>query len=134
MATLFATPDYLVTTVLIPVVLLTVKALLGREVEYWLTFIYYRFNRPYDLDRNPNTHDWAMIYNPGNGCWDRCSLTFKFNILKYKSGVYIHYYTEDLKLKFIHRVSFGEWAVTGKARVVDTRHPIPAMTVTEIET
>ena len=107
----------IVTTVLIPVILVAFKTLLGVEVKYWITFLHYRFNRPYDIDNNPDTHDWLMIYNEGDGQWECCSLTFHFSFYKNKSGAFLYRYNRDWKLGFIERVNFIEWASVRKAKL-----------------
>lgn len=104
-------------SIVIPVIMMIFKSLLGDEIRYWLIFMYCYFNRPFDVDRNPDTPDWAMIFNRGNGNWECCSLTFRFGLIKQKSGVYIHYYDEDWRHRFTQRVSFEEWRSLDKAKL-----------------
>ena len=117
------TQDYLLNVVLIPVFLLVLKSLLGEEIQYWLEFLHCLFVRPYDIDKNPDTHDWAMIYNPGNGEWSYCSLTFHFGWKKEKNGVFIYHYDTTWKLKFTQRLSFKEWRNTQKGKLNSANLP-----------
>ncbi|WBC28349.1 hypothetical protein PBPMD00_0 [Pinkberry virus LS07-2018-MD00] len=95
--------------ILIPVVLAAIKTLLSNEISYWCTLIYCYFNRPFDLDNNPDTHDWCMLYNPGDGTWSPVSLTFHFSIFKGKNGVFVHRYDEKWCLVSVERVGFNRW-------------------------
>lgn len=104
-------------TFIIPVILMVVKSLVGDEIRYWLIFVYCYFNRPFDVDRNPDTLDWAMIFNQGNGLWECCSLKFHFGLIKQKTGVYINHYDDKWQLRFTHRVSFEEWRSMDKAKL-----------------
>jgi hypothetical protein len=104
--------------VLIPVFFLVLRKTFSDEVTYWMTFIYCYFYRPFDLDGNPETHDWAMIYNNGNGTWECCSLTFRFTLFKGESGVFVHHYDSNQNVKFIERVRFQSWKDVRKARLV----------------
>lgn len=105
-------------TVIIPVLLLVLKNLLGDEITYWITLIRCYRHRPFDLDGDPDTHDWAMVYNEGNGEWEICSLTFHFGLDKTKNGVNIHRYA-DGKILFVQRLSFDAWRRTKKGRLCD---------------
>lgn len=109
--------DFLIKTITIPVLVFIIKSVLGKELNYWFLFVYYLFNRPYDLDGDPMTHDWAMIFNPGNGEWECCSLTFGFKPKKINSGVYIHHYDNQWNPTFIERIPFDQWQMKGKARI-----------------
>lgn len=112
------TLNYLLVTVIVPVVILVLKSLLGDEIRYWITFVYCYFNRPFDIDKNPDTHDWAMIYNPGSGCWECCSLTFHFGLVKGENGVFVHHYDKDTcQHIFTERVTFGDWTKTRKGKI-----------------
>jgi len=116
-------PDFVLATILVPVLLVTVKSLLGSELNYWITFLQCYFHRPYDVDNNPATHDWAMIYNAGNGEWECCSLTFHFGWRKGGNGVFVHHYDDHWNLLFVQRVPFGQWKNTGKARLAPNNLP-----------
>lgn len=107
----------LLTSVLVPVGLLIIKALLSDEISYWITFLGCYLNRPFDVDNNPKTHDWAMIYNPGNGEWECCSLTFNFGVRKRGNGTFVHHYDNEWNLRFTERVSFNKWRHVGKAKL-----------------
>lgn len=117
------TPDFLLTSVLVPVILLTLRALLGREIEYWIAYIHCYFHRPYDVDNDPNTHDWAMIFNSASGSWECCSLTFHFGLRKGGNGVFVHHYDDSWNLLFTQRLPFGQWRRTGKARLNEKNLP-----------
>lgn len=109
-----------VLVVLVPVVLLTLKSLLSQEIAYWISFLSCYFCRPFDVDGDPSTHDWAMIYNPGNGEWKCCSLTFKFGFRKEKNGAFIHHYDENWDPVFVQRVPFSKWNSVTKGKILDT--------------
>ena len=109
--------DLLIGTVLVPVLLLVLKNLLGDEISYWLTLIRCYLYRPFDLDGNPATHDWAMLYNPGNGEWELCSLTFHFSVDKTKNGVNIYRYDSERKISFTQRISFESWRAIPKGKL-----------------
>ena len=108
--------DLIIGTVLIPVLLLVFKNLLGDEIAYWITLLRCYMYRPFDLDGDPATHDWAMLYNEGDGSWELCSLTFHFGIDKTKNGVNIHRY-RDGKIFFVQRMSFDLWRKLPKGRL-----------------
>lgn len=110
--------DITLQIIVIPVVLMILKSLLGDEISYWLTMLYWYRNRPFDMDGNPNTLDWAMIYNAANGEWSKCGLTYHFSINKQKNGVLIHYIDKDV-VQFIERVPFEVWNHMKKASIVD---------------
>ena len=102
-----------------PVLLLVLKNLLKDEITYWLTLIGCYMNRPYDLDRNPKTKDWLMIFNPGNGDWECCSLTYHFGFRKSGNGAFVHHYDKEWNIKFTERIPFGRWTNVNKARIED---------------
>ncbi len=116
--TLDGVSSFLIGTILVPIFLLTLRNLLGKEIAYWMSFFDCYFFRPFDLDMDPKTHDWAMIYNAGNGEWSLVSLTFEFGWNKQRNGVMIHRYSDNMELLFIQRLSFIEWDETGKAKLV----------------
>lgn len=94
--------------------------LFNREIDYWITAIAAYYKRPYDIDRNPKTHDWCKLFNLGNGEWEIVSLTFRLAPRKDGNGVFVHYYdTEAKPWKVIHtqRIPFLEWKAKEKARI-----------------
>ena len=105
----------LLASIIIPTILVVLRSLLGDEIRYWGILIHSYFNRPFDVDHNPKTHDWAMIYNPGNGEWECCSLTFNFGIRKSRNGVFVHRYDKHWRVYSVERVDFHDWRVTRKA-------------------
>lgn len=109
----------IVTSILIPVLLLLLRTLLGQELSYWGSFFSCYFNRPFDIDGDPTTHDWAMIFNVASGEWECCSLTFHFGIRKRGNGAFIHHYDDEWNLHFIERIPFGRWKEVGKGRLGD---------------
>lgn len=102
------TNDY-IGIILIPVVLASLKALLSKEISYWITLIECYFNRPFDLDNKAETHDWCLLYNPGDGSWSVVSLTFHFSFFKGKNGVFVHRYDSFWRLVSIERIGFYRW-------------------------
>lgn len=110
--------------VVIPVALAVLKTLLRDEISYWISMLKCFFHRPFDLDNRPDTHDWCLVYNPGDGTWEHCSLKFHFSAFKGKNGVFVHRYDDVWKLKSVERVSFGDWMSSKKARL--DRHNIPS--------
>ena len=110
-------PTYLLTTAVFPVLLLILKTLLGNEIQYWMTLCDCYFYRPFDVDDNPKTHDWAMIHNSASGNWECCSLTFHFGFRKGGNGAFVHHYDDKWNLLFIERVPFGKWKTIGKGRI-----------------
>lgn len=119
MATIDNTSSVLLSSVLVPVILLVLKNLLSDEIAYWVALIGCYFVRPFDLDKNPDTHDWAMIYNDASGEWECCSLTFHFGLRKGGNGAFVYHYDAEWKLRFIQRVPFGKWKNIEKGRIVD---------------
>lgn len=101
--------DFLVVGVIVPVILLVLRTLLGNEISYWVTVLSCYLHRPFDLDNRVDTHDWCMLYNPGDGTWSACSLTFHFGMFRGKNGVYVHRYDENWDLVSVQRVPFVEW-------------------------
>lgn len=102
--------DNILLVIVVPVALAFVKTLLREEIDYWGTLIYCFFNRPFDHDGDPDTHDWCLLFNPGNGEWDYVSLTFHFSFFKGKNGVFVHRYDPvDWRMVSIERVSFSRW-------------------------
>lgn len=127
-------PTYLIFTTVIPVLLALLKTILGDEITYWLTFIYCYYNRPFDIDGNPDTHDWCMIYNPGDGSWTCCSLTFHFSIFKGKNGVFVHRYDTDWNLLMTERIPFGRWSTeVQKARLNPDNLPVGLQTKIDLQ-
>jgi len=102
----------------------------NKEIDYWVTALSAYYTRPYDVDRNPKTHDWCKLYNPGSGGWEVVSLTFRLTPKKGGNGVFIHYYdhtTEPWQISHVQRVSFLEWKDKQKARISylpDTNKPV----------
>lgn len=111
------TLDDPLTAILFPVAMLTCKTLLEKEINYWITVIDCFVNRPYDLDGDPKTHDWVMIFNTGSGEWECCSLTFNFGFRKRGNGAFVHHYDDDWNLIFTERIPFTRWRNTIKARI-----------------
>ena len=109
--------NFAFTTIFVPVLLLVLKSLLGEEISYWITLLHCFFYRPFDVDNNVDTHDWAMIYNQGNGEWECCSLTFHFGWQKAGNGVFIYHYDKDWNLRFTEQVEFGRWKKIYKAKI-----------------
>lgn len=114
------TRDLFLTTILVPVLLLTLRTLLGQEINYWFTLIGCYMRRPFDVDNNPDTHDWAMIFNESSGDWECCSLTFHFGIWKGENGAFVHHYTENWEPIFTERIPFTKWKATRKGKIRDT--------------
>lgn len=106
--------------IVIPVLLLVIKALVADEINYWLILIGCYVNRPFDVDRNPKTHDWLMVFNSANGEWECCSLTFHFSLLKHRNGAYLHHYDNNWNLIFTERVPFSVWVSIKKGKITDT--------------
>lgn len=97
-----------------------ITRLFNKEIDYWVTAISAYYKRPYDVDRNPKTHDWCKLYNPGTGMWDTVSLTFRLLPRKDGNGVFVHYYdfnSKPWKLSHTQRVPFLEWKSKEKARI-----------------
>ena len=103
--------------VILPVFLLILRNLIGNDVVYWMTLVHCYFNRPFDIDNNPETHDWAMILNDANGEWDCCSLVYHFGFKKLGNGVFIHRYDKNWEVVFVQRVSFGKWKTMAKGKL-----------------
>ena len=127
--------EQIVYVVIIPVVVGILKSLFAEEIRYYLCMLYYLCFRPFDLDRDPATHDWCMLYNPGDGSWSPVSITYCFGsgFRSRLSGVYVHRYetkrdsdTDDadqLELLSVERVPFNEWASCKKARLIPENPP-----------
>jgi hypothetical protein len=107
-------PLYLL--LLLPVGLTVVRSVFQKEILYWVGFLSAYVYRPYDLDGNPDTHDWCMLYNPGDGSWSYVSMTYRFGLFKSNTGVFVHRYRPDtFEHVMVQRLSFAEWASCGKA-------------------
>jgi hypothetical protein len=111
--------DSLVLWLVVPVIVAILRNAFSREIEYWTgAFLAYN-RRPFDLDRNPKTHDWCQLFNPASGEWSTVSLTYKFTPFRGSNGVYVHYYDEssDWVLLRTERVPFSDWSSRCKARL-----------------
>lgn len=111
--------ESLIKLVLLPTILIVLKTLLSQEISYWTTLVGCYFHRPFDVDNNPASHDWAMIFNPASGEWECCSLTFHFGFWKNKNGVFIHHYDNKWNHCFSERKPFDKWRQTNKGKLTD---------------
>lgn len=102
---------------LIPVALGFIKMVLSDEIAYWYSALLSYYFRTFDLDGNPSTHDWCMLYNPGCGTWDYVSLTFQLRLWKGGNGVYVHRYDRDWRMVSVERVPFARWSAMSKAHL-----------------
>lgn len=109
--------EFLVSSILFPVLLLIIKSLIGDEIVYWLHFFHCYFHRPFDLDGNPATPDWLMLYNPGNGEWEISSIQYRFCFNKDYAGVLCSYYNTDYVITHTYRIPFRIWRDLPKASI-----------------
>ncbi len=96
-------------TALISFILWISNQVLRDAWAYWSEAIESYFIRPYDLDRNPDTRDYCLIFHPESGKKEIVGLTCKLTLNRHKNGVRIHYFTDDWQPKAIERVAFGKW-------------------------
>lgn len=117
--------------IVIPVLVALLRAAFSDEISYWMGVLSCYFYRPFDVDKNPATHDWCYLYNPGNGEWSLVSLTFHFSCFRGRNGVYVHRYDKDWNLEMIQRIPFANWReMLGRAKVV--RADIPESVLVEV--
>lgn len=108
----------LATSVIVPVVVMTLRSLFAKEISYLSNVVTFYYHRPYDLDHDRTTHDWCMLYNPGDGKWEYASLTYRFSILKTNCGIYVHRYDPDTwQIVSIERIPFYKWNEVQHARI-----------------
>ena len=109
--------DWFLVLVVTPVLLGFLRSAFSSEIEYWVgAYTAYRL-RPFDLDRDPRTHDWCYLRDDASGEWSVVSLTYRLSFSRGGNGVFVHYYDSDWDLLRVERVPFSEWGRRCKARL-----------------
>lgn len=111
--------DWIVALVVAPVLLGFLRTAFSSEIEYWIgAYSAYRL-RPFDLDRDPRTHDWCYLRDGASGEWSVVSLSHRLSFSRGQNGVFVHYYdpASDWELVRVERVPFSEWSRRCKARL-----------------
>lgn len=114
---MFFQEDVVVALIVVPVVLSVLRLAFTDEINYWVGAFLAYSRRPFDIDRNPRTHDWCQLFNGANGEWSTVSLTYKFGLFRGRNGVYVHYYDDKWSLVRVERVPFAQWNLRSKARL-----------------
>lgn len=112
-----STTDWFLLMIFVPCALGFLRSSFSSEIEYWVGAFFAFHRRPYDLDRNPKTHDWCYLQNGASGDWSPVSLTYNFSVFRGQNGVFVHYYDHDWELERVERVPFDKWGGRCKARM-----------------
>lgn len=109
--------ESLIALIIIPVILGIIKSLFNDEIEYWIGVTSSLLHRPFDLDNNPSTPDWCMLYNSGAGQWEYVSITFHFGLFKGKNGVFVTRYNNEWEAVSVERIPFAKWKTLPRAKI-----------------
>jgi hypothetical protein len=119
-------PDNIIIIVLATASIAVLKAIFEEQLIYLITMATTYLVRPFDLDGVTSTPDWCLIRDDASGAWEYCSLTYAFNLLSHKCGVFIQRYDQGTFEKLSsQRVSFGAWRKCQKARINPDNIPHP---------
>lgn len=111
--------DNFILLVLIPVVLGLLNKLFSDQILYFVGVFRYALFRPFDVDGNPSSPDWCLIYNPGNGDWSYVSVTYSLNPFSCTCGVHVTRYDSEKWVPVSkERFTFPRWVAVSKARIV----------------